>query len=117
MITYEANNMFYNSGFTYSDITLDDINELKKLLIEELSHPTTNVIKSMTVSDEINFITNTKQIIKANIYVDANYFSKREGITFNEDGKIVLCGWADDDNKQPFLDAFTKWVEYLKSSH
>lgn len=43
--------------------------------------------------------------------------SMRKDVTFSNIERIVLCGWADDGNKQPFLDAFAKWIEYLKSSH
>lgn len=117
MITYEANEMFYKSGFTYQDVTLNDINVLKQMLVDEIVVSTTKSIKTMRVSDDILFATDTKKMVEAKIYVDANYFEKREGITFNEDGTIVLCGWADDGNKQPFLEAFIKWIEYLKSSH
>ena len=116
MITYEANNMFYDNHFQYSDISLNDIEVLKEILIDEIVVSTTKSIKTMRVSDDILFATDTKKMVEAKIYVDANYFSKREGIAFNEDGTIVLCGWADDGNKQPFLDAFTKWIDYLKSS-
>lgn len=117
MITYEANNLFYDNHFQYSDISLNDIEILKKFLIDEIAVSTTKTIKLMSVDDEVVFTTNTIGLIEAKIFVNGNYFSKREGVTFNEDGKIVLCGWADDNNKQPFLDAFTKWIEYLKSSH
>ena len=116
MITYEANEMFYKSGFTYQDVTLNDINVLKQMLVDEIVASTTKTIKPMSVDDEVVFTTNTIGLIEAKIYVDSNYFEKREGITFNKDGTIVLCGWADDTNKQPFLDAFTKWVNYIKSS-
>lgn len=97
-------------------VSLNDINVLKQMLVDEIAVSTTKSIKTMCVSDEIIFATFTNKMVEARLFVDANYFSKREGITFNEDGTIVLCGWADDGNKQPFLDAFTKWVYYLKSS-
>lgn len=116
MIAYEANSLFYDNYLTYFDITLNDIKILKKFLMDEIATSTTKSIKTMRVSDEFSFTTNTERMIEAKIYVNANYFEKREGIAFNEDGTIVLCGWADDSNKQPFLDAFTKWVDYLKSS-
>lgn len=116
MITYEANSLFYGSGFTYFDVTLNDINTLKQMLVDEIAISKTKTIKAMCVDDEVVFTTNTIGLIEAKIFVNGNYFSKREGITFNEDGTIVLCGWADDGNKQPFLDAFTKWIDYLKSS-
>ena len=38
----------------------------------------------------------------------------REAISFNSDGFIGFCGWADTQNSQPFLNAFRRWLtEYM----
>ena len=46
----------------------------------------------------------------AEITVQSDWFSEREGITFNRDGFIGFCGWASSNNARPIYDAFEKWV-------
>ncbi len=56
--------------------------------------------------------TNSK-IIKACLYVDSHYFSKRESISFNEGGFIGFAGWASDSNVRPIILGFNKWCDWL----
>ncbi|HAK41816.1 MAG TPA: hypothetical protein DCM59_02620, partial [Clostridium sp.] len=56
--------------------------------------------------------TNSK-IIKAYLYVDSHYFSKRESISFNEDGLIGFAGWASSSNVRPIILGFNKWCDWL----
>ena len=51
----------------------------------------------------------------AAIRVKGTYFSDREAITFNEDGFIGFCGWADRYNLIPFVMGFKEWCDYLVS--
>lgn len=41
------------------------------------------------------------------------HFDDREAITFGKDGFIGFCGWADNINSKPFLEAFKDWVEAM----
>ncbi len=50
------------------------------------------------------------------LHVSAHYFNRREAITFNSNGYIGFCGWADRINSQPIYSAFLEWCEELKSS-
>lgn len=47
--------------------------------------------------------------------VDGDYFKNREGITFNSDGFVGFAGWASDSNCEPFVKAFTDWVNWMKT--
>lgn len=47
--------------------------------------------------------------------VDGDYFKNREGITFNYDGFVGFAGWASDSNCEPFVNAFTDWVNWMKT--
>lgn len=38
-------------------------------------------------------------------------WNNRQGITFESDGFIGFCGWADSHNSKPFVDGFMKWLE------
>lgn len=43
---------------------------------------------------------------------------RREAISFNGDGFIGIAGWADDNNVQPFLRAFMRWLkEWMGCKH
>ena len=52
---------------------------------------------------------------KAYIKIDClDQWNGREAISFNSDGFIGFCGWADMQNSQPFLNAFRRWLtEYM----
>lgn len=52
---------------------------------------------------------------KAYIKIDClDQWNGREAISFNSDGFIGFCGWADTQNSQPFLNAFRRWLtEYM----
>ena len=59
----------------------------------------------------------TGVIESAFLSCDGSYFTGREAISFNSDGFIGFCGWADDKNSIPFLVAFYRWVnEWLDNS-
>lgn len=35
----------------------------------------------------------------------------RQAMTFEPDGFIGFCGWADNNNMKPFVNGFMKWLE------
>lgn len=41
---------------------------------------------------------------------DGDYFTGREAVSLNRDGRIGFAGWADDSNIKPFLSAFEQWA-------
>ena len=58
----------------------------------------------------------TGKIKEIEITVSGTYFSKREAVTFNENGWIGFCGWASGYNNEPFVNGFAKWCHALKSA-
>ena len=50
-------------------------------------------------------------IYEAYLFIDGRYWQGREAISFNGDGFIGIAGWADDNNVQPFLRAFMRWLK------
>lgn len=55
------------------------------------------------------------RLIWVEFTVDGDYFKDREGITFNSDGFVGFAGWASDTNCEPFVNAFTDWVNWMKT--
>ena len=55
------------------------------------------------------------KLVFAEIRVKGTYFADREAITFNEDGFIGFCGWADGYNLTPFIVGFKEWCDYLEN--
>ena len=109
---------FADCGLTYNDITDGDILTLVMLLNRE--------IKKSNKRGETS--TNTlrlseKKIIKHNpngsisecyLFMNSDYFTRRECISFNRDGFIGFAGWADDGNTNPLRRAFLEWCDELK---
>lgn len=58
-------------------------------------------------------LTDTNAIKQAFVFVDGSYFDKRECISFNHDGFIGFCGWADDLYTMPIVRGFRTWVDEL----
>lgn len=54
-----------------------------------------------------------KGLVRARFRIDGSYFSKREGITFNENGFIGFAGEFSTVNTQPILDAFIEWCDKI----
>lgn len=46
----------------------------------------------------------------------AYYFNRREAVSFNGDGFIGFCGWADSYNSQPIYEGFLEWCEYIRKT-
>lgn len=114
----EARNYFKQCGLTYDDIDMNAIYKLIQLLNLEI----VKIDSCMLMINEPklqgrnrNIILNKGGKIKfAEIRVKGTYFNDREAITFNDDGFIGFCGWADMYNTTPFVMAFNKWCDYLK---
>lgn len=49
-------------------------------------------------------------IAKAYLKIDCpGQWNGREAVSFNSDGFIGFCGWADEQNSQPFYRAWRAW--------
>ncbi len=114
----EARDYFKKCGLTYDDITEGDILTLVILLNQEIKKSNKSGETSMgtlTLSKKMDFVQSPKHTMKkCFLYVNSHYFTQRECISFNADGFIGFCGWADQGNTNPILRAFLAWCDVLK---
>ena len=105
---------FKSMGLSYEVINEEKIRVLREILEKEF--------KVFGSDMELRLSDQRKKDIKvlkrtglkySEIQVNGYYFSRREAITFNEDGFIGFAGWACDYNLTPFVNAFDKWMDWL----
>lgn len=113
-----AREHFKKCNLSYSDIGIKEINKLVEYLNKHIQDYGSCMIK---INDPIlkgnnkNIIFDSNNKIKfAELRVKGTYFDDREAITFNDDGWIGMCGWADSHNITPFVMGFIEWCNYLK---
>lgn len=114
-----ARKYFDKCGLTYSDIKRIDIEKLNDIVGVEINKlaEENQVISTMKISQKVRTKCKTNsKIIKAFLYVDSHYFTKRECISFNESGFIGFAGWASECNVRPMILGFIKWCDYLKAA-
>lgn len=113
-----AREHFKKCGLSYSDIGLDEINILIQYLNKHIGDFRGCMImikEPILTGKNKNIILDSNNKLKfAELRVKGTYFDDREAITFNEDGWIGLCGWADMKNLTPFAMGFIEWCDYLK---
>lgn len=103
---------------TYEDITMNDLYKLIQFLNKRIAdaHSCMIMINEPKLKGRNrNIIFKNNKLIFAEIRVKGTYFNDREAITFNEDGFIGLCGWADGYNLTPFVMGFKDWCDYMKN--
>ena len=106
--------IFKESGLTYNDV-YDNLSLLRDYLSAELENHTNLKMKlSNEVDTSLRFIHGIRNIECFFIKVDGPYFKDREAISFNPDGFIGFCGWADSKNCIPFINGFIKFVNEIK---
>lgn len=105
---------FKDDGLDYSMINEEHILYLRLLLSRELE--TYDHLKMCLKAPLVKDVKVLKRtgLRHAEIKVNSHYFTGREAITFNENGFIGFAGWASDYNLKPFVDAFDKWIDWLK---
>lgn len=113
----EARQYFRDKGLSYHDITEGDILSLLMLLNREIKKSNKageTSVSTMHMSSKIGMKKRTNgTIIQCFLYVNSHYFTRREAISFNEDGFIGFAGWADQGNTNPLLRAFLRWCDDL----
>ena len=113
----EARQYFRDKGLSYHDITEGDILSLLMLLNREIKKSNKageTSVSTMHMSSKIDMKKRTNgTIIKCFLYINSHYFTRREAISFNEDGFIGFAGWADQGNTNPLLRAFLRWCDDL----
>lgn len=114
-----AREYFKKCNLTYDDIDMNAIYRLIKILNFKIFEANSCMLMINEPKLRGRY-TNVKlnkngKIIFAEIRVKGTYFDDREAITFNEDGFIGLCGWADGYNLTPFVLGFKDWCDWLKN--
>ena len=116
----EAREYFKKCGLSYDDITEGDILSLVLLINRELKKSNKigeTSVYTMSLSKKIDMKKNTDgSISSCFLYLNSHYFTRREAISFNNDGFIGFAGWADDGNLNPLKRAFLAWCDELKES-
>lgn len=116
----EARQYFRDKGLSYHDITEGDILSLLMLLNREIKKSNKageTSVSTMHMSSKIGMKKRTNgTIIKCFLYINSHYFTRREAISFNEDGFIGIAGWADQGNTNPLLRAFLRWCDDLAAA-
>ena len=116
----EARQYFRRKGLSYHDITEGDILSLLMLLNREIKKSNKageTSVSTMHMSSKIGMKKRTNgTIIQCFLYVNSHYFTRREAISFNEDGFIGFAGWADQGNTNPLLRAFLRWCDDLAAA-
>lgn len=115
--TQEAREYFLEKGLTYHDITEGDIlalvlylnQEIKKAIKDrEMSTTTMHLSQKVDMKKRSN-----GTITECYLYMNSHYFTRRECISFNQNGYIGFAGWADQGNTNPILRAFLRWCDSL----
>lgn len=114
----QAREYFKKCDLTYEDINMNDIYYLIQILNKEMFNDNILIMMNEPIfkgkGKNIKLDKNNK-IVFAGLTAKGNYFLHREAITFNEDGFIGFCGWADDKRTEIFASGFVKWCDYLKN--
>lgn len=113
----------FNRNLTYADLCGIDIRALQGFIaIECARHDRKLASKGELLmlmqpsclkkhAPNISASTERPGIYEAFLRVDGRYWQGREAVSFNGDGFIGIAGWADDNNVQPFLRGFMRWLK------
>lgn len=114
---------FKNCGLNYSNTNELDIRTLMFFIEEEFKaivEDGYDFQKSMKLKVRTplkkDIKCTNKRLVHAYLKCDGSYFSKRELISFNADGFIGFCGWADKSCSQPILRAFINWCDWMSKN-
>lgn len=105
---------FVKCGLTYQDVTKDHFKKLRAMVNKKLK--TSNCFEgSYACYGRIKYTSSDKGgVFYAHFDCQAYYFEKRQCITFEQDGFIGFAGWSDDKNRQPILQSFIEWCNWMK---
>lgn len=119
-VRMKAREHFAEANLHYGVIQVEDIELLIQLLREELLaylNSGSEHAKSMRIKVREPLKKDIKVLKKglkyAYIQIDGSYFSKREAISFHENGTIGFCCEMSGVNAEPILTAFHKWCDTL----
>lgn len=113
-----ARDYYKKCGITYEDITMNSLYKLIQLLNKRIVEAGSCMIminEPKLKGTNKNIVFKNNKLVFAEIRVKGTYFDDREAITFNKDGFIGLCSWADGYNLTPFVMGFKDWCDYMKN--
>lgn len=122
MTNDEARAYFRESGLTYEDVTIEDLQYLADLLDEQFIKQRKELVskrlrlywRRTNRSKKYNgYFDERGRMKRAFITGSGEYFESREVISFNRDGFIGFCGAASTANTAPVLAAFIEWCDWL----
>ena len=108
---------YQEKGISYNDITAGDICVLTMILNKNIkaackSGKMSN--SSMYLSEKIKSkYTSAGKLKECDVFINSDYFTRRECISFYRDGTISFCDWADGSNTKVITDSFKEWVETI----
>lgn len=112
-----ARSYFREKGLSYDNINDGDILVLVMMCQQELKKSCKageTSTSTMRLSEKIDMKRKTNgAIVSCFLYMNSHYFTRREAISFNENGFIGFAGWADQGDVNPLLRAFLHWCDYL----
>lgn len=112
-----ARQRFIDAGLTYDILTpyylqclIDCVNPYLDVLNAEDGENSSNLY-----ADGWTFFKDDKKaIVGAEVYLNSNYFKKRECVTFNVDGFIGMAGECDKRRTEAIVHGFNDWVRRMK---
>lgn len=111
LTSQECRDRFQKYNLSYDDV--------RKYILTLITYLDINLKEfSKNNSEVLSMILNKRAKYNKNggiyLFVNGPYFSHRECISFNDDGFIGFCGWADSKNAQPIYISFIQWCEYIR---
>lgn len=115
MTNYQAREYFKNKGLSYGNITKEKINILSEILSKNIKVALKNKeIDIMRMSKKIKGKYDAdEKLIECYLFVNSDYYTRRECISFNKDGFIGFAGWACSGNTAPIIKSFIEWCDCL----
>jgi hypothetical protein len=114
----EAREYFKKCNLTYESINMNDLYKLISILNKYISDDAILIMMNEPIMKGIHkniFLNKNRKIKSAFLECKGQYFGKREAISFNQDGFIGFCGWADDIRTRRITNGFKEWCDYLKN--
>jgi hypothetical protein len=105
----EARAAWAAAGLTYSDLNLRTLQDLRKMI--DLEMKSSGLIKGSYHMHRSVWSGLNSTGFWAALKCASFYFKDREAVTFNADRFVGFAGWADENNVQPILHAFSAWVQ------
>ena len=114
----EARSYFRGKGLSYDSINEGDILVLVMMCQQELKKSCKDggtSTSTMRLSEKLDMKRKTNgAIVSCFLYMNSHYFTRREAISFNQNGFIGFAGWADQGNVNPLLRAFLRWCDWVE---